>query len=266
MRAGGWFIRTAVVVVTVVLIAPTIIVVVASFSAGRNIQFPPPALSLDAYAKVLGDPAVWDALRNSVWIAIIAVVVSTVCGVPAALALDDRRRLRGGGALRSVLTIGIATPIIVSATGFLLVFTALRTSGNLTSVGYAIAAINLPLVLFTVTAALARLNPELEEAASTLGAEEVQQMLFVKLPQIASGIITGALLVFVLTLTDFVISIMLTTSADTTLPVYIYSGLQVTVSPALGAISTLYIAVVGVVFIAVLRMGGVDQYVRRPFQ
>lgn len=265
MKPFGWVLRGSVGAIGLLLVAPTIVVIVASFSAGEDLQFPPRGLSIAAYQSVLGDAQMWHALGNSLWISAVAVVIDVLLGVPAALALDGREPRAGSTLIRGVLSVPIAIPIIVSATAFLLVFTALGSSQNLTLVGFAIAVVNLPLVLFTTGAALLRVDPELEEAASTLGAEEIQQMLLVKLPQLASGIVTGALLVFVLTLTDFVVSLMLTTSVDVTLPVYVYSGLQVTVSPTLGAISALFIAVVGITFVVILRVGRIDRYLKRPF-
>jgi putative spermidine/putrescine transport system permease protein len=70
-------------------------------------------------------------------------------------------------------------------------------------------------------AALDDIDPELMPAAATLGADPVEQLLFVRLPLLAPGIVTGALIVFVLSITDFVVSQVLTTVDNQTLPVFI---------------------------------------------
>ena len=82
-------------------------------------------------------------------------------------------------------------------------------------------------------------------------------------PLLAPGIVTGALVVFVLSITDFVLSQVLTTVDDQTLPVYIYSGLRGAISPALGAVSALFIVVVALAFAAVLRLGKVERFLFR---
>ena len=96
-----------------------------------------------------------------------------------------------------------------------------------------------------------------------MGADPVEQFLFVRLPLLAPGIVTGALVVFVLSITDFVVSQVLTTVDDQTLPVYIYSGLRGAISPALGAVSALFIVVVALAFAAVLRLGKVERFLFR---
>ena len=100
-------------------------------------------------------------------------------------------------------------------------------------------------------------------AAATLGADPVEQFLFVRLPLIAPGIITGSIIVFVLSSTDFVVSEVLTNVNDYTLPVFIYSSLRSTVSPSLGAAAALFILVATGVFLIVLRLGGVERFFLR---
>ena len=77
------------------------------------------------------------------------------------------------------------------------------------------------------------------------------------------GIVTGALIVFVLSITDFVVSQVLTTVDNQTLPVFIYSGLRGAISPSLGAVSALFILVAAAVFVIVLRLGKVERFLFR---
>ena len=120
-----------------------------------------------------------------------------------------------------------------------------------------------PFMLWTVLAAIEDLDSDVLPAAATMGADPVEQFFFVRLPLLAPGIVTGALVVFVLSITDFVVSQVLTTVDDQTLPVYIYSGLRGAISPALGAVSALFIVVVALAFAAVLRLGKVERFLFR---
>jgi putative spermidine/putrescine transport system permease protein len=133
-------------------------------------------------------------------------------------------------------------------------------AGNLTLVGIGVAVVVFPFMLWTVSSALADRDPTLVEAAATMGADPVEQFLFVTLPGLAPGIITGALLVFVLSITDFLVSLVLTNVDTQTLPVVIYSGLRSNVSPLLGAATVLFIAVAAIACAIVLRIGKLERF------
>jgi putative spermidine/putrescine transport system permease protein len=241
---------------------PTLIIIVASFSAGRQIAFPPNGLTLDWYGDMLSSGTVWETLRNSLYVGLVSVVVDTLVAVPAMLAVH-RRRIRGGTYLTAYLSVGLATPFIVSAIGFLIVFTELHVLQHLTAVALAIAIVNLPFMLWAVASSILDLGTDLEKAAATLGAEEIQQFLLITLPGVAPGVITGGLMVFVLGITEFVVSAILVNLNDLTLPVYVYSGIRSTVSPFLAAVAVLFIFVASCVLLLVVRFGRIEQFLYR---
>jgi putative spermidine/putrescine transport system permease protein len=252
-----------VTVATVLYLAvPTLIIIVASFSAGRQIAFPPNGLTLDWYGDMLSSGTVWESLRNSLYVGLVSVVVNTLVAVPAMLAIH-RRRIRGGTYLTAYLSIGLATPFIVSAIGFLIVFTELHVLRHLTAVALAISIVNLPFMLWAVASSILDLGTDLEKAAATLGAEEIQQFLLITLPGVAPGVITGGLMVFVLGITEFVVSAILVNLNDLTLPVYVYSGIRSTVSPFLAAVAVLFIFVASCVLLLVVRFGRIEQFLYR---
>lgn len=243
----------------VLLVLPTAIVVVAATSKGIQIVFPPYGFTLHWYADVIRNSATWHALLNSFHVALVAVVIGILAGVPAALALP-RFHARRRVLLLMVLSLGLSTPIIVSAFSFFSLFSKIGVLSHLTVVGVALGIVNLPFMLWPVISALEDQDPELPAAAATLGADPVEQFLFIRLPLMASGIVTGAILVFVLSITDFVVSEVLTSPSDQTLPVFIYSGIRANISPGLGAASAVFIGVATLVFIVVLRIGGVERF------
>jgi putative spermidine/putrescine transport system permease protein len=250
------------VVAVALLVLPTLIVVVASLSKGEQIVFPPYGLTFHWYAQVVRNGPTWHALINSFHVALVAVLVAFLVGFPAALALPNfraRKRLL----IILLLSFGLSTPIIVSAFSFFSLFSKIGVLSHLTFVGVALGVVNLPFMLWPVISAIEDQDPELPAAAATLGADPVEQFLFIRLPLMSAGIVTGAILVFVLSITDFVISEVLTTVNDQTLPVFIYSGLRGSISPALGAASAFFIGVAFVVFVVVLRIGGVERFLLR---
>ena len=258
----GLGLRTMTVATVLYLGLPTLIIIVASFSAGRQIAFPPNGLTFDWYGEMLGNSTVWETLKNSLYVGLVSVVVDIAVAVPAMLAVH-RRRIRGGTYLTAYLSIGLATPFIVSAIGFLIVFTELHVLRHLTAVAVAIAIVNLPFMLWAVASSILDLGTDLEKAAATLGAEEIQQFLLVTLPGLAPGVITGGLMVFVLGLTEFVVSAILVNLNNLTLPVFVYSGIRTTVSPFLAAVAVLFIFVASCVLLLVVRFGRIEQFLYR---
>jgi putative spermidine/putrescine transport system permease protein len=238
----------------VLLVGPTLVVLIASVSVGRQIVFPPHGFTLDWYGEIVRDGPTWTALLHSFHVALVAVVVGLLFGVPAAFALP---KIGVGKRLVVILalSLGLSTPIIVSAFSFFEIFAQLDVYQHLTAVGVAIGIVNLPFMVWPILSAMEDQDPELPAAAATLGADPVEEFL--------PGIVTGAIIVFVLSITDFVLSQVLTTSANQTLPVFIYSGLRTSISPGLGAASALFIGIATIVFIVVLRIGGVERFLLR---
>jgi putative spermidine/putrescine transport system permease protein len=257
--------RTAAVVTgcaLIPLLIPTALVLVASLSDGSVLTFPPHGLTTHWYTAILGNDAVWSALGNSLYVAGLSVVLNVLCGVPAALALPTVGRY-SAALFTIVLSLGLSSPTIVTAFAYFDVYSQLGVGNNLTAVAVAVAVTSFPFMLWTVRAAQDDLGSDVLPAAATMGADPVEQFLFVRLPLLAPGIITGALVVFVLSITDFVVSQVLTTVDDQTLPVYIYSGLRGAISPDLGAASALFIVVVAIAFAIVLRVGKVERFLFR---
>lgn len=244
------------------LLAPTLLVVLASVSEGEVLTFPPQGLTTQWYAAMFGNDAVWSALGNSLYVAGLSVLINVICGVPAALALP-----RVGHYSRALFTVllslGLSSPTIVTAFAYFDIYSRIGVRGSLTAVAVAVAITCFPFMLWTVLAAIEDTDPNVVPAAATLGADPVEQFLFVRLPLLAPGIVTGALVVFVLSITDFVVSQVLVSIDNQTLPVFVYSGLRGAISPALGAVSALFITVVALAFAVVLRMGKVERFLFR---
>ena len=244
------------------LLAPTVLVVMASLSDGQVLTFPPSGFTTHWYTAMFTDQAVWTALGNSLYVAGISVLINVVCGVPAAIALP-----RVGRYSRTLFTVllslGLSSPTIVTAFAYFDLYSRIGMRGSLTAVAVAVAVTCFPFMLWTVLAAIEDTDPNVVPPAATLGAGPGVQFLFVRLPLLAPGIVTGALVVFVLSITDFVVSQVLTTIDNQTLPVFVYSGLRGAISPALGAVSAFFIAVVALAFAVVLRLGKVERFLFR---
>lgn len=224
-----------------ILSLPTLIVVGASFTAGSIIAFPPDGLSIKWYEKIALARDLRAAFWRSLQVAVICVAVSVPIGTLAALALT-RYRLRLAGALQVYLLLPFTIPLIGSGIGMMLVFGEWGFLGRIWPVGVACAVINLPFVIWSVSSSAAALDPDLELAASSCGAGRLETFLHVTLPGVTPGVITGGLLMFVLAMTEFLVSLLLTDARIVTLPVLIYNSIRSIITPDLAAVSSVFVA------------------------
>lgn len=200
---------------------------------------------------------VTEAARNTLTIAFISTLTSTIIGTMAALALQ-RYNFRLKGFSQLSLYIPIVIPEIVMGIGILVLFSQLfglindalgLTGGSRLSLGLGTVivshiAFSIPFVTLVVQARLQGFDKYIEEAAMDLGANEITTFWRVTLPTILPGVISGALLAFTLSLDDFVITFFTTGPGATTLPIYVYGLLRRIITPQVNALSTVWILIV----------------------
>ncbi|MBU6451540.1 MAG: ABC transporter permease [Cyanobacteria bacterium REEB67] len=194
------------------------------------------------YQTLFKDESIGIALKNSLLVATIAVAASTVMGTMAAVGLA-RARFAGKSLMSAMIILPIIVPEIAMAVSALILFISMGVSLGLASVIVAHIIFCLSYVALTVMARLEGMNEHLNEAALDLGASPWQAFYKVTLPLIAPGILSGALLAFVLSLDDFVITQFTAGVGATTLPLRIYSMVKFGVSPEINALSTLMLLV-----------------------
>ncbi len=258
----GPVVRGALILAMLLVGVPLAIVVVASVSGGERLTFPPESLSLDPYRALIGDEGIREALVRSLTVGAQVVVLSLIAGVPAAMALV-RHRFRFRLGFGMFLTLGVATPLIASAFAFLVLFTRAGVLGSLWPISVGITVVNLPFLMFSVASTLVSLDPRLEEAAATLGAEEVQTFLFVTLPGMMPGILSGTIMVFVLGISEFVISLLLSTINVQTLPIAMFSSLRGPPPPEVAAAAGLYVVAALLVVLTLTSLRSTEQFFYR---
>ena len=247
------------------LCLPSIIVLISSLGGKGALNFPPESVNLSAYGDLLGDATLREGLYRSVLLGLMCVAFAAIPGVLAALALF-RHRVRFRPLLSGILTLGLATPLVVSGMAFLLVYTKFGAIGQLWPIALAITTVNFPILLYAVASSISTLNPELEDAAATLGAEEVQRFLFVTFPAILPGVLTGLIMMFVFGMGEFLITMILSTVDNQTLPVVMFGSLRGAVSGTLAAGGGIYILLALIVIFAVSRLRSIEDVLSRPNQ
>ena len=230
------------------LYAPILVLVTFSFNRGR-LTAAWEGFTLAWYAKLLDDVQVLSSLRNSLVVACAATVACTLLGTAAALALH-RHRFRRQGALEALVTLPIVVPEIVLASSLVLLFAAVGLRLGFASVILAHISFSVSYAVVVVRARLAGFDKSLEEAAMDLGAGPWRTFFQVTLPGIAPGVLAAALLVFALSIDDYVITSFVAGVGSTTLPVQIYSMVRSGITPEINAVSTLILAATSLLLMA----------------
>ena len=219
------------------LYAPILVLVALSFNASR-LSASWEGFTLDWYFKSATNPAILAALRNSLLVAVATTVVATVAATAAALAFH-RHRFRRPGLLEGLITIPTVAPEIVLAASLLLLFAAIGLRLGFLTVILAHVGFTVSYAFVVVKARIAGFDHSLEEAAMDLGAGPVRTFFKVTLPAIAPAVMAAALLVFALSIDDYVVTSFVAGVGATTLPLQIYSMVKSGVSPEINAVSTM---------------------------
>ncbi|MFN3954363.1 MAG: ABC transporter permease [Pararhodobacter sp.] len=180
------------------------------------------------------------ALKNSLIVAGFTTAISTVIGTATAIALA-RYRFRARGVYGGFMLTPMMMPDIVLGIGLLIFFVTLGMKLSLLTIIIGHCTFLTSYVFIIVQARLAGIDPALEEASADLGASEWVTLRKVLLPQLAPGIVGGALLAFVISMDDLVITYFIAGSESTTLPVFIFGMIRRGVKPEINAIATLII-------------------------
>ena len=231
------YLKVHAVLVFAFLFLPIIVLVVFSFNHAKSgTDFT--GLSLRWYRDLIHNHDALQAFRTTLKVAIEATVIATVLGTLAAFALT-RFKFFGRSGYSTLVFVSLVMPEIVMGVSLYAFFTEfLHWRLNLTTVVLAHITFCIAFVVVVVKARLAAFDDKLLEAASDLGATPLQGFLRIVLPLAAPGILAGAMLAFVISLDDVVITFFTSGPGSTTLPLYIYGQLKFGVSPSINALST----------------------------
>jgi spermidine/putrescine transport system permease protein len=234
----------------VFLYLPILVVVIMSFNDSENL-FVWRGFSLRWYPELFQNEQMMQGLGNTLVVATGATAIATVLGTLLAYGIQHYTR---GGFIRAFAIAPAILPDLLLGIGLLTLFSLLSVSLGLHSVILAHAVFATAFVTAIVLARMASLDPSLEEASRDLGAGPVRTFVRVTLPQLAPGIVAGALLAFTLSIDEFVIAFFTTAPTEPTLPIVIYSMVRFGVTPEVNALASLLLLVSIVTVIAAQRL------------
>lgn len=246
--------RIYVALIFIILYAPLAVLIVFSFNSSNStsvfVNF-----STRWYGELFKDGDTITSLKNTVILAVVSSVISTVVGTAASVGIYKLKKKWLKSSIMTTTNIPMMNPDIVTGISMMLLFvfvgTLFRAKGVLGFKTLLIAHITfeLPYIVLSVIPRLGQMDKYLTEAAEDLGCTPTKAFFKVTLPYIKPGIVTGFIMAFTLSLDDFVISYFCSGPEFQTLPIRIYSMTKKRVTPDMYALSTIIFIVILILLI-----------------
>lgn len=243
------------------LIAPLLVTTLMAFDARSYLgPLPPPALSLRWFVRCFSQDTFAVGLRTSLGLAILAAAISSAAGAGAAVALDEAR-FPGRGLLLGLFLSPLVVPSVVTGFALLLALSQAGILNGFVRLLFGHVIITLPYTVRATLASLAGRDKRLVEAALVLGATEGQAFRSITLPLIRTGIITGAVFAFAVSLDDVAVSTFLTDPTTYTLPVALVSAMRASFDLTIAAAAVLLMAFTALLIVVLDRAVGFDRLI-----
>jgi putative spermidine/putrescine transport system permease protein len=245
----------------VFLVAPTVIVLLTSFTASESLRFPPAGLSFRWYAALLDADQMQRAAWNSLVVAFWTTAISATLGTAAALGIALGRK-----ALMRAADLLFMSPLLLPALAFgfaALIFInklGLRPSIPLLVLGHVVVCV--PFVLRTTLASLSQLDPALLEASESPGAPRLMTFRRVTLPLISSGVGAGAFLAFMASFDNVPVSLFLADERTEVLPIHLWQQIETNLDVRTAAASGVIVIATLILMAIAEKLFGLTQRLR----
>jgi putative spermidine/putrescine transport system permease protein len=246
----------------VLLTAPTIVVLITSFTNGFSLKFPPPGYSLRWYeALFTRSPEIWRAAKLSVQVALLATGLSTLLAVAAALALA-RQPSAWARLADSVFMSPLMLPTLALGLALLMTFNVLGVGLSFWTLVIGHVAITTPYILRTTIASLLQLDPVLLQSARSLGASASFTFRTVTLPLVLPGVAAGAFIAFMASFDNVAISLFLSDARSEMLPIRLWHNIESNLDVRTATVSGVLIAITIVAIVLMERLVGISRHVK----
>lgn len=220
---------------------PILYMIIFSFNEGKSLTTFT-GFSLRWYQHMLESRDMMESLYTTFSVALIATAISTVVGTIAAIGLSKSKKIIRD-LMDQINNLPMMNPEIVTAIGFMLLFITFKVEKGYATMLLAHIAFCIPYVMLSVTPKIRSLDPNLADAAMDLGCTPWMALTKVIVPQIAPGIVSGALIAFTMSIDDFIISYFVTGGGVKNLSIMVYT-MSKRVNPSINAISTLVVVII----------------------
>lgn len=225
-------------IVFFILYAPIFFLVFYSFNSGGTMSnFE--GFTLDWYKELFHDVRLLIIVLNTLVIALLSALISTVVGVLGALVIHSVKRRQTKNTLLSLNNVLIVSPDVIIGASFLILFTMAGIKLGFYSVLFSHIAFSIPIVVLMVLPKLMEMSPTLIDAAKDLGANRWNVLSKVTLPFITPGIFAGFFMALTYSFDDFAVTFFVTGNGFSTLSVEIYSLARRGIALNINALSAL---------------------------
>ena len=240
------------------LILPTAVVILVSFTSGFSLRFPPPGYSLRWYVGLLDAWQLQLAALNSFKVATWTTFLSVLLGVAAALGIA-RSRLLAANLLDSLFMSPLILPGLAFGLSALIFFSMIGWQVSVLTLVIGHTIVCVPFVMRTTIATLVQLDPVLLESSASLGASRWYTFRRVILPLIGSGILAGAFLAFMSSFDNIPVSLFLRSASTEMLPIRMWQDLESLLDVRIAAVSGVLVFTTLVLMIIMERIAGLSK-------
>lgn len=249
-------------VAAVLLIAPTLVVLITSFTSGFSLKFPPPGYSTRWYLALWTEsPEIIAALMLSLKVAALATSVSILLAVSAALPLA-RRPDAWARAVEAFFLSPLMLPTLAIGLALLMLFNLAGGGLSFWTLVAGHIAITAPYVFRTTTASLVQLDGTLFECARSLGASPLFMFRTVTLPLIFRGVAAGAFIGFMYSFDNVAVSLFLSDARSEVLPIRMWHLIESSLDVRAAAVSGVLILATLVLMVVMERVAGISRHLR----
>jgi spermidine/putrescine transport system permease protein len=249
---GKWLLPTYVALAFIFMMIPIAYTFVFSFNETEKSNIAWKRFTFENWLNVCDQEEVCAAFGNSIAIAVIATVASTILGTAIAIALG-RYKFKGRGATNLLLFLPMATPEVVMGAGLAAQFLNVGIGKGFWTIVIGHIMFTLSFVVVTVKARVATLDPRLEEAGKDLYGSPSSVFWKITFPLLLPGIMAASMLAFALSFDDFIIT-QFNAGAETTFPKFIYTAAARGIPPEANVIgSAVFIVAIAIVLVVQLR-------------
>ncbi|MBO6252764.1 MAG: ABC transporter permease [Bacteroidaceae bacterium] len=229
-------------IILIFMYAPIVTLIILSFNSSKS-RAKWGGFTLKWYTRLFSDQAVASALVNTLSIAVLATIFSTIIGTITCIAMIGlNSKLRS--VIMGITNIPMINADIVTGISLMLLFRFLHIGSGFTTILLAHITFNIPFVMLSVMPRVKSLNFYVYEAALDLGATPLYAFRKTMLPDIMPGVVSGALMAFTMSLDDFIITYFTKGSGFETLSTLIYNEVKRGIQPEIYALSAIIFVVV----------------------
>ena len=241
-RGARLWLYVIAVVVMIFLVVPTLLVIPMSFSGAQYLEFPPRQWSLRWYLTFFNSPSWMQATGTSLKAALMTSLVATPLATMAAYGLHVSR-MRYVNLMTMLLLTPMVIPVILIGIGVFYAYVKLALVNTMIGLVLAHSMLAIPVVMMVVGSALKTFDMDQELVARSLGASRLKAFLMVTLPQIRFSVTSGAVLAFLTSFDEIIVSLFVSGGDNSTLTRNMFNALRDQVDPTIAAISTMIVAV-----------------------